>query len=154
MRIAVISNFAPKKRLLMGIGMTLSKIRAHWRREEWWSTHFYGSYNDKIKSVCIHCICRSADRRSLMTRANMADQCIKACKMFESLQKSSIEKYRKSLIQNCERSELRLHFEWTKVHQKCQKWSIFWKPKAYCKTVLQDRSKLVENAKIQKRHFE
>ena len=24
--------------------------------------------------------------------------------------------YRKSLIQHCERSELRLHFEWTKVH--------------------------------------
>ena len=31
----------------------------------------------------------------------------------------------KSLIQHCERSELRLHFEWTKVTQKCQKWSIF-----------------------------
>ena len=26
------------------------------------------------------------------------------------------ENYRKSLIQNCERSELPLHFEWTKVH--------------------------------------
>mgnify|MGYP006903932207 CR=1 FL=1 len=26
------------------------------------------------------------------------------------------ENHRKSLIQNCERSELRLHFEWTKVH--------------------------------------
>ena len=38
----------------------------------------------------------SADRhRSLMTRANMADQCIKACKMFESLQKSSIKKSQK-----------------------------------------------------------
>ena len=64
-------------------------------------------------------------------------------------------KYTKNLIlQSFERSELSLHFEWTKVHQKCQKWSIFLKPKAYCKTVLQDRSKLVENAKIQKRHFE
>ena len=31
----------------------------------------------------------------------------------------------KSRIQNCERSELRLHFEWRKVSQKCQKWSIF-----------------------------
>ena len=30
----------------------------------------------------------------------------------------------KSLIQHCERRELRLHFEWTKVNQKCQKWSI------------------------------
>ena len=26
------------------------------------------------------------------------------------------ENHRKSLIQHCERSELRLHFEWTKVH--------------------------------------
>ena len=26
----------------------------------------------------------------------------------------------KSLIQHCERSELRLHFEWTKVNQKCR----------------------------------
>ena len=34
------------------------------------------------------------------------------------------ENHRKSLIQHCERSELRLHFEWTKVSLKCQKWSI------------------------------
>ena len=34
------------------------------------------------------------------------------------------ENHRKSLIQHCERSELRLHFEWTKVNSKCQKWSI------------------------------
>ena len=67
------------------------------------------------------------------------------------------ENHRKSLILHCERSELRLHFEWTKVHEKCQKWSIlwsFWKPEACGQTVLPDRSvligqKLVENAKIQ-----
>ena len=31
------------------------------------------------------------------------------------------------LIQHCERSELRFHFEWTKVHWKCQKsfWRLF-----------------------------
>ena len=34
------------------------------------------------------------------------------------------ENRRKSLIQQSERSELRLQFEWTKVNQKCQKWSI------------------------------
>ena len=28
------------------------------------------------------------------------------------------ENQRKSLIQHCERSELHLHFEWTKVHLK------------------------------------
>ena len=27
-----------------------------------------------------------------------------------------LENYRKSLIQHCKRSQLRLHFEWTKVH--------------------------------------
>ena len=32
------------------------------------------------------------------------------------------ENHRKSPIQHCEQSELRLHFERTKVHQKCQKW--------------------------------
>ena len=36
------------------------------------------------------------------------------------------ENPRKSLIQLCERSELRLHFEWTKVHKKCQNSSQFW----------------------------
>ena len=68
------------------------------------------------------------------------------------------ENHRKSLIQHCERSELRLHFEWTKVNEKCQKWSIlasFWKPEACGQTVLPDMSvligqKLVENAKMQK----
>ena len=61
------------------------------------------------------------------------------------------ENHRKSLIQHCERSELRLYFEWTK-------WSIlasFWKPEASGQTVLPDRSllivqKLVGIAKIQK----
>ena len=31
---------------------------------------------------------------------------------------------RKSFILHCERSELRLHFEWKKTNQKCQNWSI------------------------------
>ena len=74
------------------------------------------------------------------------------------LSSTVFENHRKSLIQHCERSEQRLHFEWTKVNQKCQKWSIlasFCKPEACCQTVLPDSSvligqKLVENAKIQK----
>ena len=75
------------------------------------------------------------------------------------------ENHRKSLIQDCERSELRLQFDWTNVSQKCQKKSIlasFCKPEACGQTVFPDRSfligqKLVENAKIKKnqmRHFE
>ena len=35
------------------------------------------------------------------------------------------ENHQKSLIQHCERSELRIRFEWTKVHEKChQNWEI------------------------------
>ena len=68
-----------------------------------------------------------------------------------------MKKKKKNRIQHCERSELRLHFKWTKVDSKCQKWSIlasFLKPEACGQTVLPDRSiligqKLAENAKIQ-----
>ena len=41
-----------------------------------------------------------------------------------SLMPTVVENHRKSLIQHCERSEKCLQFESTKVHQKCQKWSI------------------------------
>ncbi len=55
------------------------------------------------------------------------------------------ENPRKSLIQHCERSELRLHFEWTKVYWKCPKMvnlASFWKPEACGQAVLPDRSVL------------
>ena len=38
------------------------------------------------------------------------------------------ENHRKSLIQHCERSELRLHFEWTEVNKNAkngQFWQVF-----------------------------
>ena len=68
-------------------------------------------------------------------------------------------------IQHCERSELHLHSEWTKVNYKCQKWSIlasFWKPEACGQTALPDNSLFNktkiggkwQNSKIQMRHFE
>ena len=56
----------------------------------------------------------------------------------------------------CERSELRLHFEWTKVHEKCQKmvhFGEFFKTVACGQTVLPDRSIFIEQ-KIEIRHFE
>ena len=37
------------------------------------------------------------------------------------------ENHRKSLIQHCERSELRLHFEWTKSLLKSTKYDQFWR---------------------------
>ena len=69
------------------------------------------------------------------------------------------ENLRKSLIQHCERRELCLHSEWTKVNYKCQQLSIlasFWKSEACGQTVLPNKSlligqKLVEHAKIKKK---
>ena len=52
----------------------------------------------------------------------------------------------------------RIRIEWTKIHEKCQKWSVlasFWKPEVCGQTVIPDRSvligqKLLANAKILK----
>ena len=93
---------------------------------------------------------------------NICPSCPAARNTFFLNWSTVFENHRKSLIQHCERSELRLHFEWTKVNWKCQKWSILatlWKPEACGQAVLPDKSaligqKLVENAKIQMRHFE
>ena len=41
--------------------------------------------------------------------------CITSDHLIIELQLTVFENHRKSLIQHCERSELRLHFEWTKV---------------------------------------
>ena len=57
-----------------------------------------------------------------------------------------IENHRKSQFQNCERSELRLHFERTKVYLKGQKWSILvslWKPEISGQIVLPNRPTLI-----------
>ena len=73
------------------------------------------------------------------------------------------ENHRKSRIQHCERSELRLHFEWTKVNQKCQKqliWRVFENLKLAVKQCYQtghfNRTNIgrkCQNWKIQMRHF-
>ena len=57
---------------------------------------------------------------------------------FQDLQ--CLKMAQKSRIQHCERSELRLQFEWTKVHLKCQKWSIL---PSFSKSVLPDWSILI-----------
>ena len=57
------------------------------------------------------------------------------------------ENHRKSLIQHCERSELYLHFEWT----KCQKIFILASERALPDRQLLIRQKLMENAKIKKK---
>ena len=50
-----------------------------------------------------------------------------------------VGKLQKSLIQHCERSELRLHFVWTNAI-----FAIFWKTEACGQTVSPDRSLLIE----------
>ena len=84
-------------------------------------------------------------------------------KLLSNTQCTVFENHRKSLIQHCERSQLRLHFEWRqKLIKKCQNWSIlasFWKAEACGQTVLPDRSVLIGqnlmgNAKIQKFKWE
>ena len=60
----------------------------------------------------IHTHVKSENSHSLKEENKMITSC------------TEFENHRKSLIQHCERSELCLHFEWTKVNQKCQKLSI------------------------------
>ena len=69
------------------------------------------------------------------------------------------ENHRKSLIQPCEQSELRLHFEWTKVIQKCQKLPILASQTSNSVTRQANfnRTKIggkYQNSKTQMRHFE
>ena len=70
------------------------------------------------------------------------------------------ENHNKSRIQHCERSELRLHFQWTKLIKNAKNspfWRVFWKPKACGQTVLPERTKIggtCQSSKIQMRHFD
>mgnify|MGYP006903775049 CR=1 FL=1 len=72
------------------------------------------------------------------------------------------ENHRKSLIQHCEQSELRLHLSGQKLIKNAINgpfWRVFENLKLAGQLVLPDRSvligqKLVENAKIEMRHFE
>ena len=54
------------------------------------------------------------------------------------------ENHRKSIIKHCERSELRLHFEWTKIQyaKNCPIWQIFRKHEVCGQTALPDMSLL------------
>ena len=54
----------------------------------------------------------------------MASETVEAS---ETAKDTVFENHRKSLIQHCERSELRLHFEWTKVNSKMPKIGPFWR---------------------------
>ena len=73
------------------------------------------------------------------------------------------ENHRKSRIQHCERSELSLHFSGQKLIENAKNgpfWRVLENLKLACgQIVLPDKSiligqKLMENAKIQMRHFE
>ena len=76
----------------------------------------------------MHCVCKlcgiqSQQAHSLKIVKKVRDP--KKSAPFRRLIKATVvENHRKSRIQYCEQSELRLHFEWAKVNQKCQKWSL------------------------------
>ena len=78
-------------------------------------------------------------------------------KLVDTVTYTVFENRRISLIQHCERSELRLDIAWTKSSLKSaendQFWRVFQKSEAFGKRVLPDKSvlicqKLVEIAKI------
>ena len=79
-----------------------------------------GSFVDSLFSVLCCLIVR---------RLTDSFQAYVIMKLWLSKINTVFENHRKSLIQYCKRSELCLHFEWTKVNQKWQKMSIlasFW----------------------------
>ena len=66
-----------------------------------------------------------SSKTEIWARLRQLGNAVKLFNVLLSSQKARCLKItEKSLIQHCERSELRLHFEWTKVHKKCQKLSI------------------------------
>ena len=82
---------------------------------------------------------------------------------FSSLAAQCLKITEKVSFQHCERSELRLHFEWTKVHQNCLKCSIWqfkklnWRSNSVTRQVTFKRTKNGEKcqlSKIQMRHFQ
>ena len=117
--------------------------------------------------VHLHCTTKNSNETNLANEESCWQQKIWISKKWKNKRGSRLfvylictvfENHRKSLIHHCELSELRLHFEWTKVDSKCQNWSIlasFWKTEACGQTVLTDRSVLIgqnlgENVKNKK----
>ena len=73
--------------------------------------------NTREESPCISLV-------RLKKNAKMGSSFIPNDEKELSLKSTVFENHRKSRIQHCERSELHLHFKWTKVPQKRQNWSI------------------------------
>ena len=97
----------------------------------------------KFFRTCNAAIARAAMTQNMTIKLDFSGQ---LTLKNEQTKYTVFENHRKSLNQHCERSELRLHFDWTKVYWKCQEWSIlasFWKLEACDQPVLPDRSVLI-----------
>ena len=81
---------------------------AHWALFLAFLAHY--NHVSPLISFCVRCIRYIA---LFYFKSQLLSNILKLITVFEN--------NRKSLIQHCERSELRLHYEWTKVHKKCQK---------------------------------
>ena len=131
-----------------------------------WVVKMYYSFQDPVNLYLIMEFLPGGDMMTLLMKKDTLSEEVtqfyiaETALAIDSIHKvynTVFENHRKSLIQHCERSELRLHFEWT-VHQKYHKWSIlasFQNLKLLVKKVLPDMSlligqKLVENAKMAK----
>ena len=94
--------------------------------------------------------------RNWLTSCNEEQKIHNAFKKLKLESLTVFENHRKSLIQYYERSDLRLHLEWTKVHQKMVNFGEFFESLKVKQAVLRvlnfDWTKIDE--KIQVRHYE
>ena len=77
---------------------------------------------------CIEFSQNGASRGSEKRKSGIATLPLKSKEGFTEMVatwENSVWKSQKKSHSNCERSELYLHFDWTKVHYKWQKWSIW-----------------------------
>ena len=87
--------------------LALPRYSSH-KYQQYYSTAAYKILYPTTYNGYVSCIC---DTIKLCHKEPTEENSVHKCMVFIT----------KSLFQHCERSELRLHFEWTKVELKCQK---------------------------------
>ena len=87
--------------------LALPRYSSH-KYQQYYSTAAYKILYPTTYNGYVSCIC---DTIKLCHKEPTEENSVHKCMVFIT----------KSLFQHCERSELRLHFEWTKVDLKCQK---------------------------------
>ena len=95
-----------------------------------WVVKMYYSFQDPVNLYLIMEFLPGGDMMTLLMKKDTLSEEVtqfyiaETALAIDSIHKvynTVFENHRKSLIQHCERSELRSHFEWTKVNSKYQK---------------------------------